>query len=77
MHHPQVTSPVGLPSMLSAKTGDPVWRLVRKGVAPAFNPQNIRQVHRRCTDFISSASIEFSAFQVSKVLTQNTKARRN
>ncbi len=38
----QVTSNAGEPNMLSAKTGDPYWRLVRKGVAPAFNPQNIR-----------------------------------
>ncbi|EIE22263.1 cytochrome P450 [Coccomyxa subellipsoidea C-169] len=38
-----VTSNAGEPNMLSAKTGDPYWRLVRKGVAPAFNPQNIRQ----------------------------------
>ncbi|KAK9915327.1 hypothetical protein WJX75_007673 [Coccomyxa subellipsoidea] len=38
-----VTSNAGEPNLLSAKTGDPYWRLVRKGVAPAFNPQNIRQ----------------------------------
>lgn len=41
-HIVKVTSYVGEPNMLSAKTGDPLWRLVRKGVAPAFNPQNIR-----------------------------------
>ncbi|KAK9901112.1 hypothetical protein WJX75_006543 [Coccomyxa subellipsoidea] len=38
-----LTSNAGEPNLLSAKTGDPYWRLVRKGVAPAFNPQKIRQ----------------------------------
>lgn len=38
----QMTSDSGHPNLLTAKTGDPLWRLVRKGVAPAFNPQNIR-----------------------------------
>ena len=38
----QMTSDSGQPNLLTAKTGDPLWRLVRKGVAPAFNPQNIR-----------------------------------
>ncbi len=38
----QVTSGRGEASLLTAKTGSELWRLVRKGVAPAFNPQNIR-----------------------------------
>ena len=40
----QLTSNVGEPNLLTAKTGDQYWRLVRKGVAAAFNPQNIRCV---------------------------------
>ena len=42
--HLQMTSGSGHPNLLTAKTGDHLWRLVRKGVAPAFNPQNIRSV---------------------------------
>ena len=42
--HLQLTSDSGHPNLFTAKTGDPQWRLVRKGVAPAFNPQNIRFV---------------------------------
>lgn len=40
----QLTSNVGEPNLLTAKTGDQYWRLVRKGVAAAFNPQNMRFV---------------------------------
>ena len=40
-----MTSDSGHPNLLTAKTGDHLWRLVRKGVAPAFNPQNIRSVN--------------------------------
>ncbi|CAL8468775.1 g8316 [Coccomyxa elongata] len=47
VHHIDVlTSNVGEPNLLTAKTGDQYWRLVRKGVAAAFNPQNIRQGFR-------------------------------
>lgn len=45
----QLTSDSGHPNLLTAKTGDPLWRLVRKGVAPAFNPQNIRSESTLCT----------------------------
>ena len=38
----QVLSDSGSPSLLTDKTGSELWRLVRKGIAPAFNPQNIR-----------------------------------
>ena len=39
-----MTSGSGHSNMLTDKTGSDLWRLVRKGVAPAFNPQNIRSV---------------------------------
>ena len=29
-------------NMFSEKSGDPRWKLVRKGTAPAFAPQNMR-----------------------------------
>ena len=29
-------------NMFSEKSGDPMWKLVRKGTAPAFAPQNMR-----------------------------------
>jgi hypothetical protein len=39
----QLTSPDGrLPNLLGHQTHTGHWRLVRKGVAPAFNPKNIR-----------------------------------
>ena len=38
----QVLSDSGSPSLLTDKTGSELWRIVRKGIAPAFNPQNIR-----------------------------------
>ena len=38
----QVLSDCGSPSLLTGKTGSELWRLVRKGIAPSFNPQNIR-----------------------------------
>ena len=31
-------------NMFSEKSGDPRWKLVRKGTAPAFAPQNMRSV---------------------------------
>ena len=40
----QMTSDSGHSNLLTDKTGSDLWRLVRKGVAPAFNPQNIRSV---------------------------------
>lgn len=33
----------GHPSILTAQTRSHSWRLVRKGVMPAFSPNNIRQ----------------------------------
>ena len=44
MLHVQMTSDSGHSNLLTDKTGSDLWRLVRKGVAPAFNPQNIRSV---------------------------------
>lgn len=39
----QLTSPGGRqPNMLGHATNDGYWKLVRKGTAPAFNPQHIR-----------------------------------
>ena len=29
-------------NVFSEKSGDPMWKLVRKGTAPAFAPQNLR-----------------------------------
>ena len=29
-------------NVFSEKSGDPLWKLVRKGTAPAFAPQNLR-----------------------------------
>ena len=31
-------------TMFSADTNSPYWRLIRKGTAPAFRPENIRRV---------------------------------
>jgi fatty acid synthase len=31
------------PCLISAATADPYWRVVRKGVAPAFNSANMRK----------------------------------
>ena len=35
-------------NMFSEKSGDPKWKLVRKGTAPAFAPQNMRSVEPCC-----------------------------
>ena len=35
-------------NMFSEKSGDPRWKLVRKGTAPAFAPQNMRSVEPCC-----------------------------
>ncbi len=59
--HSQVTSDAGVPNLLSNKTGDPSWRLVRKGIAPAFNPQNIRCALRQADVDLSSLPLNLSA----------------
>lgn len=59
----QVTSDSGHPNLLTAKTGDHLWRLVRKGVAPAFNPQNIRSASR-----VAQVSAGPKAFSCSSIL---------
>lgn len=38
----QMGSAQRLPGLFSASSHSPYWRLVRKGVAPAFNPKNLR-----------------------------------
>lgn len=40
----QGTSQPPQPSLLSAEAVDPFWKCVRRGVAPAFNPANLRCV---------------------------------
>ena len=32
-------------NVFSEKSADPMWKLVRKGTAPAFAPQNLRSAH--------------------------------
>jgi hypothetical protein len=39
----QGTSDPPQPSMISASTSDPLWRSIRRGVAPAFSTDNIRR----------------------------------
>ena len=38
----QVTSSPPTHSQLTCKTSDPLWRLVRRGSAPALSPANLR-----------------------------------
>lgn len=38
----QMMSDKGIHSLLSAQTASAQWKLVRKGVMPAFSPNNIR-----------------------------------
>lgn len=46
---PQMMSDTGHPDLVTAYT-DASWRLVRKGVAPAFSPHNIRSPTLRLSD---------------------------
>ncbi|CAK0787756.1 hypothetical protein CVIRNUC_010978 [Coccomyxa viridis] len=39
-------------NMFSEKSGDPRWKLVRKGTAPAFAPQNMRNYHHRIVNTV-------------------------
>ncbi|CAL8472312.1 g11855 [Coccomyxa elongata] len=39
-------------NVLTSKTADPMWKLVRKGTAPAFQPNNMRQYHHHIVDII-------------------------
>ena len=43
----QVTSSPPTHSQLTCKTSDPLWRLVRRGSAPALSPANLRCAARR------------------------------
>ena len=40
---PQGTSDPPQPNMISAMASDPLWRAVRRGVAPAFSAPNVRR----------------------------------
>lgn len=45
----QGTSDPPQPCLISTATADPFWRVVRKGVAPAFNSTNIRCAAECCS----------------------------
>ncbi len=38
----QGTADPPCPSLVTSRTGDPYWKLVRKGVSHAFAPNNVR-----------------------------------
>ena len=46
-------------NMFSEKSGDPRWKLVRKGTAPAFAPQNLRLAEPCCMDIVHGHHCEY------------------
>lgn len=59
----QMTSRNGhVPSLVTMSTDDAYWKAIRKGVAPAFSPANIRQVASHLsTDTVHVNGLVFKA----------------